>query len=141
MGGNAGGAQENYVLPIETRSGVEYVWMGDRWNSAPDGEKDHDFQYWAPIEFNDHATNSTGRFIKSSGPAIYWEENGVKYHVLSCDMCPGVEPCSHFVTVEESYIDGLKSGDDFSCALAPESPILPLRQVDNFTLDLPEAHA
>ena len=28
-----------------------WVWMGNRWQSAPDGVKDHDFETWLPIEF------------------------------------------------------------------------------------------
>lgn len=139
--GRAGGAQENSVMRIATQSGVEYVWTGDRWNSAPDGEKDHDFQYWVPIEFNDNFDNSTGRFIKSSGPAIYWENQGVLNHVLSCNVCPNLDPCSQFVAVTQAYIDSLEMGDNFSCTQISEGPILPLRQVDHFTLELPDAHA
>jgi hypothetical protein len=28
------------------------VWMGNRWQSSPDGEKDHDFETWLPVEFD-----------------------------------------------------------------------------------------
>ena len=26
-------------------------WYGDRWQSAPDGVKGHDFTYWSPLAF------------------------------------------------------------------------------------------
>ena len=29
------------------------VWQGQRWQSAPDRVKDHDFATWLPLEFDD----------------------------------------------------------------------------------------
>ena len=59
-------AQQNFVLPIETQTGTEYIWTGDRWQSGgcpdpskkgtpacdPDaGIKYKDLQYWSPLTF------------------------------------------------------------------------------------------
>ena len=30
----------------------EYIWIGDRWGSAPDGLHGHDSTYWQPLEFD-----------------------------------------------------------------------------------------
>lgn len=136
--GNAGGAQENYVAQIATTQGTTYLWTGDRWNSAPDGVKDHDFQYWAPLEFGD--APGSGRFIRSELEAIYWEEAGVKYHVPSCAMCEGKDdPCRSYVKVEQSHIDGLQTGSEFTCDQQPRPPILPMQQLEKFSLELPSA--
>jgi len=32
---------------------VEYVWTGDRWQSANDGVKAHDLQYWSVLKFTE----------------------------------------------------------------------------------------
>jgi hypothetical protein len=44
-------AQETWVARIPTRDGPVFMWMADRWQSAPDGVKGHDFQFWVPLEF------------------------------------------------------------------------------------------
>lgn len=44
--------QLNDVAEIPTDRGLQYVLLGDRWQTAPDGVKGHDFQYWTPLEFN-----------------------------------------------------------------------------------------
>jgi len=45
-------AQGKHVAAVPTRSGVVFLWLGDRWGSAPDGIKGHDFQYWSsPFQF------------------------------------------------------------------------------------------
>jgi len=49
-------SQQTNVLPYRTNvSGVietGYLWQGDRWQSAPDGIKGHDFSYWQPLTFD-----------------------------------------------------------------------------------------
>lgn len=45
-------AQQAHIIPLQTGNGIEYIWMGDLWGSAPDNSKAHDFQYWAPLEFD-----------------------------------------------------------------------------------------
>lgn len=135
--GNAGGAQENYVVQVATSHGTDYVWTGDRWNSGPDGMKDHDFQYWAPLSFNDSFSPSNGRFIKGSADAIYWEEGGVKYHVPSCHVCPNADPCGSWVAVTEEYVSSLVTGSDYTCDQVAGTPIFPVGQCDSFVLDMP----
>jgi len=136
--GNAGHAQENYVMRVSTTSGMEYIWTGDRWNSAPDGVKDHDFQYWTRLVFNDSSTPSSGRFIKYPQEApIYWETDGTKFHVLSCNMCG--QPCDHAVSVTKEYIDGLTIGTDFTCDQLGQ-PIA-MEQCDSFVLDMPDKNS
>jgi hypothetical protein len=41
-------AQQTFVATIPTADGPAYLWMGDEWNSRPDGVKGHDLQYWGP---------------------------------------------------------------------------------------------
>jgi len=41
-------AQQTFVATIPTADGPAYLWMGDEWNSRPDGIKGHDLQYWGP---------------------------------------------------------------------------------------------
>eukprot|EP00664_Eupelagonemidae_sp_cell27_P005789 gene5789-4941_t len=46
-------AQQNYVVKVPGEGGkLQYIWTGDMWQSAPDGIKAHDFQFWAPLAFN-----------------------------------------------------------------------------------------
>jgi hypothetical protein len=44
-------AQQMGVAELPTSSGKLYVWIGDRWGSAPDGIKGHDLQVWVPLRF------------------------------------------------------------------------------------------
>ena len=48
-------AQENNVIEVTAPStnATTYLYTGDRWSSAPDKLKSHDFQYWYPLSFND----------------------------------------------------------------------------------------
>jgi len=46
-------AQETWVTKIPMSGEPVYIWMGDRWESTPDGIKGHDFQFWsAPLTFS-----------------------------------------------------------------------------------------
>ena len=46
-------AQQTWVARIPTSEGPAFIWMGDRWESCPDGVKGHDFQSWsAPLKFS-----------------------------------------------------------------------------------------
>jgi len=45
-------AQETWVAKIPTPDGSVFIWIADRWRSSPDGLAGHDFQFWAPLEFN-----------------------------------------------------------------------------------------
>ena len=41
---------------MQFNNSFAYVWAADRWLSAPDDLKSHDFQYWAPLSWNDTMT-------------------------------------------------------------------------------------
>ena len=44
--------QTNVFRAVNASTGVEtFVWMGDRWQSADDHLKGHDYTYWAPVNF------------------------------------------------------------------------------------------
>jgi hypothetical protein len=56
-------AQQTHVAQIPSKNGMQYLWMGDRWGSRPDGIKGHDFQYWSsPLKFLPDGTIETLRF-------------------------------------------------------------------------------
>ena len=53
-------AQQNSVWLVDTADGsVEYLWVGDRWQQAPDGVKGHDPQTVLRLSFDD-ATGAVG---------------------------------------------------------------------------------
>jgi hypothetical protein len=41
-------AQETWVAKIPMPGGPAFIWMADLWESARDGVKGHDLQYWSP---------------------------------------------------------------------------------------------
>lgn len=47
------GAQQNSIFNVQTSSGTSQIWVGDRWQSAPDHLKSHDFQYWVLLRWDD----------------------------------------------------------------------------------------
>lgn len=52
--------QQSSIIQVGLEGGdTAYVWVGDRWGSAPDGLKSHDFQFWQPLVFNDSAVPPT----------------------------------------------------------------------------------
>lgn len=52
--------QQSSIIQVTLVGGaVSYVWVGDRWGSAPDRLKSHDFQFWQPLSFNDSVTPPT----------------------------------------------------------------------------------
>ena len=47
-------AQQNFIAQIKDENNmIQYLWTGDRWKSAQDHLKGHDFQYWQLLTFND----------------------------------------------------------------------------------------
>lgn len=44
-------AQETWVANFSVGGQSAYIWIGDRWESTPDGLIAHDFQYWSPLDF------------------------------------------------------------------------------------------
>eukprot|EP00040_Diaphanoeca_grandis_P024458 m.134381 g.134381 ORF g.134381 m.134381 type:complete len:381 (-) comp29737_c0_seq2:528-1670(-) len=50
-------AQESFVIEVPSSlTTKEFVYVGDRWTSAPDKLKSHDLQFWQTLEFDDAAT-------------------------------------------------------------------------------------
>lgn len=58
--------QQTFIAEIPNKNGIQYIWMADRWFSAPNGKKGqykcgdkfsgtkaHDFQYWHLLEFDE----------------------------------------------------------------------------------------
>jgi hypothetical protein len=60
-GGGLLRAQNSLLVVVPDSSGGEptLVWAADRWLSAPDLVKAHDFQYWAPLVWNASTTPRT----------------------------------------------------------------------------------
>ena len=53
-------SQQTAVVAVpDGAGGATFVWIGDRWQSAPDRLKAHDFTFWVPIPF--FANGSIGR--------------------------------------------------------------------------------
>ena len=46
------GAQQFSVAQLRTTSGVVPVYIGQRFGSADDGQKCHDYQYWEPLRID-----------------------------------------------------------------------------------------
>jgi hypothetical protein len=58
-------AQTTDVAAVRTARRVEYLWLGDRWESAADGVKGHDLQYWGePLEFDEKGDILPLRFVE-----------------------------------------------------------------------------
>jgi len=47
-------AQQAFVLQLPQVDGApeQWIWAGDSWESTPDHLKSHDFQLWAPLQFD-----------------------------------------------------------------------------------------
>jgi hypothetical protein len=45
-------AQQTHIFAYKSPQGIQYMWQGDRWQSAPDQLKGHDFTYWQPLHFD-----------------------------------------------------------------------------------------
>ena len=57
-------AQQTYVLPLNTTTGWQYVWIGDRWGSAPDHLKSHDFTYWSLLNWTGAGASRVPQMMK-----------------------------------------------------------------------------
>ena len=44
-------AQQTDIMMYMSSDGPQWMWRGDRWQSAPDRLKAHDFTYWNPLTF------------------------------------------------------------------------------------------
>lgn len=65
-------AQQNFVITVPGAGGKStFLWTGDRWQSAPDGLKDHDFQTWLPLEFTDTGAGAAAEGVEgAAAPAM-----------------------------------------------------------------------
>jgi Glycosyl hydrolases family 43 len=45
-------AQQNFVVSVDTPTGVDWIWIGDRWQQSWDGTKGHDPQTFLPLPVN-----------------------------------------------------------------------------------------
>ena len=45
-------AQQSFVLQLPAGSKPAFLWGGDRWQSAPDHFKSHDYMAWVPFAFS-----------------------------------------------------------------------------------------
>jgi len=61
LGAHTIAAQQSFVLPLPDG---RYLWAGDRWQSAGDGFKSHDYQAWVPMEFDSNGTIMPLQWLK-----------------------------------------------------------------------------
>jgi hypothetical protein len=45
-------SQQSSIAEVDTPNGKQLLWLGDRWQQAPDGVKGHEPQFWAPLVFD-----------------------------------------------------------------------------------------
>jgi hypothetical protein len=121
-------------------TGKDYVLYGDRWQSAPDHIKAHDFSYMAPIQWGARPYIGGGEFAKAADSAmVFWVEGApakptVK-HMLdpyACEPCAGIDACGSAVAVSDAFLAALPtSAANFSCAMLPSTQgPLPLEHQD-----------
>lgn len=126
-------------------TGVDYVLYGDRWQSAPDRIKGHDFSYVAPLVWGSRPVAAGGEFAKAAdNPMVYWVEGAparptVK-HMLDpydCTPCAGIDACGSAVTVSDAFLAGVPtSAANFSCAMLPNGTApLPLAHQDEVVIE------
>ena len=119
---------------------------GDRWQSAPDHIKAHDFSYMAPFVWNSSRPYiGGGEFAKAADNSmVYWVEGApatptVK-HMLdpnACEPCAGIDACDSAVIVSDAYLAALPtSSANFTCAMLPTvSAPLPLAHADTVVIN------
>lgn len=126
-------------------TGVDYVLYGDRWQSAPDRIKAHDFSYMAPLVWSgERPIIGGGEFAKAADDAmVFWVAGApaaptVKYQLdpFDCEPCAGIDACGSAVAVTDAFLAALPtSPSNFSCALLPTiAAPLPLSHADTVTI-------
>jgi hypothetical protein len=121
------------------------VLYGDRWQSAPDKIKGHDFSYVAPLVWGTRPVIAGGEFAQAAGDAmVYWVAGApraptVKYMLdpFACEPCAGVDACGSAVAVSAAFLAALPtSATNFSCAnnLPNASAPLPLSHQDEVVI-------
>ena len=124
---SAWGAQTGAVF----FTGVDYVLYGDRWQSAPDGVKAHDFSYLAPLVWSAAQPYiGGGEFAKAAdSPMVYWVAGApaaptTKYMLdpFACTPCAGIDACGSAVPVSDAWLAALPtSSANFTCAMLPSA--------------------
>ena len=56
-------AQQSFIIKVDTPTGPEFIWTGDRWQQSWDGTKAHDPQTWIPLVFNDDGSIQPARWL------------------------------------------------------------------------------
>ncbi len=131
--------------PPTASAGVDYVLYGDRWQSAPDHIKAHDYSYMAPLVWSGSRPYiGGGEFAKAADhDMVYWVEGApaaptVK-HMLdpgACEPCAGINACGSVVTVSDAFLAALPtSAANFSCSMLPSTTApLPLSHQDSVVI-------
>ena len=124
---------------------MDWVLYGDRWQSAPDSIKAHDFSYMAPLVWSaQRPFIGGGEFAKASDSAmIYWVAGAPaapteKYMLdpFACQPCAGIDACDSAVAVTDAFLAALPTASyNFSCAMLPTtSAPLPLQHEDEVVI-------
>ena len=119
---------------------------GDRWQSAPDHVKAHDFSYMAPLVWNaSQPYIGGGEFAKAAdNEMVYWVEgapaNPTIKHMLNpgaCEPCAAINACGNAVIVSDAFLAALPtSASNFTCAMLPTAALpLPLSHADVVVID------
>ena len=118
---------------------------GDRWQSAPDGLKSHDFSYVAPLVWSaSRPYIGGGEFAKAAdSPMVYWVEGAPAHatvkHMLdpyACQPCAGIDACGSAVPVSDAFLAALPtSAQNFTCDMLPRivAP-MPLAHADEVVI-------
>lgn len=127
-------------------TGVDYVLYGDRWQSAPDQIKAHDFSYLAPLVWNSSRPYiGGGEFAKAlNNDMVYWVEGAparptIK-HMLDpygCQPCASINACDNAVIVSDAFLAALPTSPaNFTCSMLPSviAP-LPLTHADSVVIN------
>ena len=126
-------------------AGVDYVLFGDRWQSAPDGLKSHDFSYVAPLVWSaSRPYIGGGEFAKAADSSmVYWVPGAPAHatvkHMLdpfACQPCAGIDACGSAVQVSDAFLAALPtSSANFSCSMLPTMAApLPLTHADEVVI-------
>ena len=126
-------------------TGVDFVLYGDRWQSAPDHIKAHDFSYMAPLVWaGERPYIGGGEFAKAADNDMVWWVEGAPAaptikHMLdpgACTPCAGIDACGNAVAVTDAFLASLPtSATNFSCSMLPTTDApLPLAHEDTVVI-------
>jgi hypothetical protein len=58
-------SQQTHIFSFLSPKGTQYMWQGDRWQTAPQQIKGWDFTYWQPLEFSTSGDIAPLKFTNS----------------------------------------------------------------------------